>query len=176
MARQFPDLRLTANLSSRDFDQSDLSDTISCTLSRNGLAAGRSSRSPRACPSKTPSPRRPAPAEPARTGRGVDPRFRHRLFVPREPAALRRHPPEDRPQLRRDMNGHGNHPHHQRHRRYRPGVRHPPGRRRRRARRTDADPRRHGLRRDAGFTSPGRWMQKPPPASCGISALPREPR
>ncbi len=38
--RQFPDLRLTANLSSRDFDQSDLSDTISRTLSRNGLAAG----------------------------------------------------------------------------------------------------------------------------------------
>ena len=37
--RQFPELRLTTNLSSRDFDQSDLADTVSRTLSRNGLAA-----------------------------------------------------------------------------------------------------------------------------------------
>ena len=37
--RHFPDLRLTTNLSSRDFDHADLSDTVSRTLSRNGLAA-----------------------------------------------------------------------------------------------------------------------------------------
>ncbi len=37
--RQFPDLRLTTNLSSRDFDESDLADTVSRALSSNGLAA-----------------------------------------------------------------------------------------------------------------------------------------
>ena len=38
--RQFPELRLTTNLSSRDFDHSDLADTVARTLSRNGLAPG----------------------------------------------------------------------------------------------------------------------------------------
>jgi len=37
--RRHPGLRLSANLSSRDFDRSDLADTVSLTLSRNGLPA-----------------------------------------------------------------------------------------------------------------------------------------
>ncbi len=37
--RRYPDLRLSANLSSRDFDRTDLSDTVSLALSRNGLPA-----------------------------------------------------------------------------------------------------------------------------------------